>query len=375
MLLVATGLLVSVFTIARGHWNAKVGLGAAALLLVQPLFLAQSTLLLPELPLALTCLWAMHAFFRQRYLLAGICLGLAIALKESALVLGVVLGVQLLVQWLRVRPSLKRALAGLLALLIPGLLYGLFLLVQKRQNGWYFYPLHERNVNFQWVAMKGKLGDYANFLFVEQGRFALTVVVGLWLLLRLCGRRAGERRFVHSLIGTFVLFGIGMLVFSAGNFFMKRYLLCLLPPLAILGSRALFELVREESRVLAPAVAGLGLLSLAELTSPGFNYDYDMSFRASVLLQRQATRYVEDTLGFDKPILTIFPPIFGLEDPRYGYSRAKFKRFSFLYFPEAEYIFVSEVFNRYTPPAGVRVELMKRFSSPYINFFLYRILR
>ena len=375
MFLLATGLVVSVFWIARKHWNAAVGLAAAALLMVQPLFLAQSTLLLPELPLALACLWSMHAFSRQRYLLAGICLALAISLKETALVLDVVLGAMLIVQWLRVRPSLKSALAGILALAIPTLLYGLFLLIQKRQNGWYFYPLHEHHVNFRWLAMKGELLDYLSFVFVEQGRFALSVVVALWLAFRLFGRRVGERRFAHSLAWTFALFGIGILVFSAGNFFMKRYLLCLLPPLAILGSRALFELVRDQARVLVPAVAGLCLLSLSELTSRGFNYDYDMSFRESVLLQREATRYLEDTVGTDKPIFTIFPPIFGLEDPRYGYARKKFKRYSHIYSPEAEYIFVSEANNRYAPPPGVRTELMKRFSSPYMNIFLYRILR
>jgi 4-amino-4-deoxy-L-arabinose transferase-like glycosyltransferase len=184
MLLLATGLVVSVFWIARWHWNAQVGLAAAALLMVQPLFLAQSTLLLLEMPLALACLWSMHAFSRKRYLLAGLCTALAIFVKETALVLGLVLGVMLLVEWLRSRPSLKSALAGILALLIPGLLYGLFLLVQKRQNGWYFFPLHAVYVNFHWAAMKGKLVDYSNFVFVEQGRFALSVVVSLWLLLR-----------------------------------------------------------------------------------------------------------------------------------------------------------------------------------------------
>jgi hypothetical protein len=369
----ATGLLVSVFWIARRHWNSAVGLAAAVLLAVQPLFLAQSTLLLPELPLALVCLWAMYFFTSKHYLWASICLSLAIFIKETALVLEVVLGVMLLVEWLRSRPSLKSALAGVMALAIPVLIYGGFLLIQKRQNGWYFFPLHENHVNFRWLVMKGKLWDYLQFLFMEQGRFALSVIVSLWLTLRLFEKR--QPRFVASLAWTFGLFIVGILVFSAGNFFMKRYLLCLLPPFAILASRALYELGREQVQVLAPAVAILVILALGEIASPRFNYDYDMSFRETVLLQKKATTYVENTLGTDKPILTVFPPIFGLEDPRYGYAKKKFKRYSHLYFPEAEYIFVSEVMNRYTPPPGVRTELIQRFSSPYITFLVYRILR
>lgn len=375
MLVVATGLVVSVFWIARWHWNATVALAAASLLLVQPLFLAQSTLLLPEVPLALACLWSMHTFSRERYLLAGICTTLAIFLKETALVLDAVLCVMLLLGWLRERPKLKSRLGGILAVAVPALLYGLFLLIQKRQNGWYLYPPHQEHVNFRWSALKGGLVECANCVLVEQGRLALSVVMALWLFLRLFGRREDERRFVDSLAWTFALFGIGILVFSAGNVFMKRYLLCLLPPLAILGSRALFELVSNQTRVLLPAVASLCLFSLSDLTSPSFNCAYDMSFRESVLLQQEATRYLEETVGADKPIFSNFPPIFGLEDPRYGYVRTKFKRFSDRYSPEAEYIFASELFDHFTPPAGVRTELTKRFSSPYTNVALYRILR
>ena len=87
MLLISTGLVVSVFWIAREHWNAAVGLAAAGLLLAQPLFLAQSTLLLPEIPLALACLWAMHAFSRKKFLQSGLFIGMAIFLKETAVVL------------------------------------------------------------------------------------------------------------------------------------------------------------------------------------------------------------------------------------------------------------------------------------------------
>ena len=375
MLLVSTGLLVSVFWIARVHWNAPVGLAAAALLSVQPLFLAQSTLLLPEIPLALAALWAMHAFSREKHLQAGIFVGLAIFLKETGVVLAAALAVVLVVQWLRARPALRAALSGALALIVPGMLYGAFLLVQKHQNGWYLYPLHKNQVNFHWSAMKDQLVDGITFVFVEQGRLALSAIVALWILFRLLGRREGEARFVPSVAWTFAVFEVGMLLFSAGNVFMKRYLMCLLPPLAILASRALFELVRDQAKVLLPATVALGLLCLGDLTSPSFNCAYDMSFREAVRLQQEATRYLEITVGADKPILANFPTIFGLEDPRYGYAPEKFKRSSYLYSPEDKYIFASEIYGHFTPPPGVRTELMKRFSSPYMNIALYRVLR
>jgi hypothetical protein len=126
---------------------------------------------------------------------------------------------------------LNSAIGGILALVIPGLLYGMFLVVQKHQNGWYLYPFHENQVNFHWSAMKGTLVDCVSTVFVQQGRLALSVIVALWIFFRLLGRRESERRFVPSLAWSFAVFAIGVLVFSAGNVFMKRYLLCLLPPL------------------------------------------------------------------------------------------------------------------------------------------------
>ncbi|HJX65285.1 MAG TPA: hypothetical protein VJ860_15190, partial [Polyangia bacterium] len=53
------------------------------------------------------------------------------------------------------------------------------------------------------------LANCENSVLVEQGRLALSVIVALWLLLRLFGLRDGERRFVRSLAWTFALFGIG----------------------------------------------------------------------------------------------------------------------------------------------------------------------
>jgi len=374
MLLVSMALIVSVFWIARAHWNSAVGLAAAGLLVAQPLFLAQSTLLLPEVPLALLALWSMHTFWRARYLQAGTFLSMAIFVKETALVLVVVLAVTLAAQGLRARPRAQAA-AGFLALGVPCLLYGIFLLIQKHQNGWYLYPFHKDQVNFHWTAMRGQLLDGLAFVFVEQGRMAFAVVLALWSSFRLFGRRTSEARFAPSVAWTFVLFALAFLFFSAGNVFMKRYLLCLLPPLAILTARALLELVRDQVRVLFPATIALCLVSLAELSSSSFNCAYDMSFREAVRVQQEATRYLESTVGADKAVLANFPTVFGLEDPRYGYVPEKFARSSYVYSPDAEYIFASEIYAPFEPPAGIRTDLVKRFSSPYMNIALYRILR
>jgi 4-amino-4-deoxy-L-arabinose transferase-like glycosyltransferase len=348
---------------------------AALLLLAQPLFLAQSTLLLPEIPMTLACLWSMRAFSRRRYALAGVFVALAIFIKETSVTLDFVLAALMALSWIRARAVTRKDARGMAALLTPAALYGLFLVIQKQQNGWYLYPFHSGQIDFHWSAMKGTLAKGLGFVFVEQGRIGLTVIVALWALLRIAGEHDDADRSRDDLVGVFVVFALAFLVFSAGNVFMKRYLLCLLPPFAILASRALFLLARRQSRVLLLAASALCLLCLAELRATSFNCAYDMSFRDAVRVQQEASRYLTQTVGSDRPILANFPTVFGLEDPRYGYVPRKFNRSSYRYSPDDEYIFASELNHRFEPPPGVHTELVRRFASAYMDIGLYRIVR
>lgn len=375
MLLVSSALLGSVFAIGRSHGNRWPGAVAAGLLLAQPLFLAQSTLVLPEIPMALACLWSMHAFALGKHRRAALFVGLAIFLKESAVVLEAVLLMMLAARRTRSRRLDKDRVKAALALMLPGALYGAFLLVQKHQNGWYLYPFHSEQVNFHWSALKVTLVDGMTFLFAEQGRLGLSVVTGLWLLLLLLGRDRRAQDDGARVAWMFVAFILAFLLFSAGNVFMKRYLLCLLPPLVILSGRALFELSQQQGRVALPATVALALLCLSEIRSARFNCAYDMSFRESVLLQQEATRYLEKTVGTDRAVLANFPTVFGLEDSRYGYATRKFARSSYEPSAQDQFIFASELYGQFEPPKGIRTELMRRFASPYMNIALYRVVR
>lgn len=376
MLIVASGLALSVLWVGRWHWNAAVGLGAMALLLAQPLFLAQSSLLLPEIPMALAGLWAVHAFSRGNHGVAGLWLGLAIFLKETAVVLDVVLAGALGLAWLRARPTRARAVRGLLSVVLPVAAYGGFLLLQRHQNGWFLYPFHSRQIDFHWSAMKATLASAASFVFVEQGRIGCSAVLALGSIGQLIGRRpARSSARGPGLRGILAVFMAAFLLFSAGNVFMKRYLLCLLPPLAILTSQALDDLVRAQARELAAASLALALLCLADLRSSTFNCAYDMSFRDAIRVQQEATQYLESMVGSERPILANFPTVFGLEDPRLGYASKPFRHASDAYVPEDEYIFAGELYGAYRPPQGVGTRLVRRFASPYMTIALYRIVR
>jgi 4-amino-4-deoxy-L-arabinose transferase-like glycosyltransferase len=369
MLLVAVGLVVSIFHVARSHFGAPVGLASAALLIVQPIFLAQSTMLLPELPLALAALWTMHFFCRGRHLATALCATVAILIKESAAVLSLVLAVAAIVQCVRSRRSRADAARAVAALTVSVLVLGAFLLVQKHQNGWFVFPLHKDFVDFRWKMVGPELRDFELFVFLEQGRFllSLAVVAGAvhWFRFR-------DREPPFGIGWLFVAFSAVFLYFSAANFFMKRYVLCLIPLLVIAAARALWILARRRDSRLVAALIPILVVQLFFISRGKFNYDYDMSFRRQVIRQRDVVRWLESNIDVEAPIYTLFPVIFALEDPRLGYARQKFPRASDRLRADTQYIVAPEIDNEFPMPRR-KAELLRTFSSPYMTTRIYRV--
>jgi len=371
MLTLSTALLGSVYWMALWRWGRRVGLVSMLLLMVQPLFLAQSTLVLPEISLALCCLWVLHELSRRRYGRAAVFLALALFVKETAIVLDVVFAGVLVSRWGRERPSVRTAFGQSWPMLVANAACAAFFVTQRLQNGWFLFPVHVGYVDFGWAAVRHGLWVGACFVFVEQGRVVLSALVAVWMVARAVRGRGACSSF-GAAMGLFV---VAMLLFSAGNVLMKRYLMCLLPPLAIVGGRAAVELTGERKMKLVLATAVVCLVSLSQVASPRFNCEYDMGFREAVRIQREATDYVVENLGTGRSIVANFPTYAGLEDPRFGYAPHRFEHFMAEYSPEAEYIFASEIFARFEVPAGVETTLVKRFASPYMNIALYRIVR
>lgn len=381
MLAIATALLLSTYRIARCAWGHGAGLLAMILLMVQPLFLAQSTLVLPEVPLALACLWALHALVQRKALAAGLWATLAFFVKETALVLNVVFIVFLVVvaavdgRRRKDRGGWASSLRLLGPVLLANALCAAFFLVQKSENGWYFFPEHLGYVDFHWTALARGLRNGLRVVLIEQGRWVLSGVVMCWAtvcLRRWAGGRTGQGR---ALVLALCVFGMAVLIFSAGNVFMKRYLLCVLPPVAMVAGRSLAWLGQRRRQV-GLAAAGVACVAcLSQAKSSQFNCENDLGFREAVRIQQQATAYVAEHVGTEHAILANFPTYAGLEDPRYGYARRRFARPMCQYRSDAEYIFASEIFQRFEPPAGVQTTLVKRFASPYMTIALYRIVR
>ena len=263
------------------------------LLAVQPIFLAQSGLLLPEMQLALFAFVSFVFYVFNRVFLQSLFLAAALLTKESALVVALAfLATDFLLLFLKQidgRDFLKR----LVAIAVPVLILGAFLIKQKIDLGWFFFPEHIGLIDTDSALVLKKLERYAAFVFVYQGRIgvAITLVVALFFVLK--------RRLVFTLIQlkTFFFIGfftIGFLVFSALNFYSDRYMLIVIPFLLVALVFAL-SIVLENQKALVTIFSAVVVFQLIQGYNLKGNNDHNMSYVDAVKSFQVALTYTQES--------------------------------------------------------------------------------
>ena len=305
-LALATALATVTFLIGKRVQGTTVGWAAATMVLVNEAFLAQSAMLLPEVMLALFALLTLWAFVERSFLwfiTAGCC---TVLTKESGIVLMVAVLCWLLICALGKGGRRDRATwAWMGSCLVPIGVLALFLLVQQRVHGWFLFPDHVGLVTWdvQDIVYKLKLGyhvlceaqglEAATYAFGIVGPIllyrrdwkralpvlllfitAIKVLFGRWSLgqegalivpllcftlllvvyirpFAMTAGRAGEVVAV-SLISV-----IGMLSFTALNFFSDRYLLFAVPLFALLVTVFLHRVSSDLGRLPFALMASL----------------------------------------------------------------------------------------------------------------------
>lgn len=319
-LLLSVSVLFSIFYIGAKLWNQKVGLFASLLLVAQPLFIAQSVLVLPEMMLALFALWSVYFFLKEKWILYFISLSLAMMTKETAIFLPPVLGFVLLFWQLIFNRKLE--LKKVLIVASPLLTFFAFLLLQKIQNGWYFFPYHnpfEGQKGFfdiEVIYLKAK--DFLQFLFIAQSRnysFYLALIVGAILFFTF------KKDAQYKLI---VLLGVvfGLVLFSATNYYMNRYTLLALPITALIFAYVFSQMAKSKPYFQYAFIGFLMVCTLVQIKSQNFTYDEDMSYLDYVHFQKDLTLFLEKQEDWkDGLIITCnFPLNFSFGDKRYGFS-------------------------------------------------------
>ena len=330
-LFISIAVLLSVFQFCYRFFNPWVGVIAVGITVAQPLFLAQSGLVLPEMLLALFCIWALYAYANNSWWQFALFASLAILVKETAIILPVVAISVEIIYGLFHRGQNKWVSGKWLAWLVPFCVFGAFLLIQKQQNGWYFFDVHTDSIDTSLSTIWKKAYDYGYFLLWGQGRYWMLPLLGLYALVstyRLGIAHALKTMVEHVLNMpkaqlAIYMFILGMVSFSSINFFMERYMLSALValsiPLAVLLNSLTGHKQWAKIIVLVLIVGNACFFAKAD----HFTYDVDMSYVDEVKALQEGIYWMEGHVPEDALIWPDFPPMFALEKSTMGYVANK----------------------------------------------------
>lgn len=279
-LVISSLTLIATYKLARVFVSPIVAILAPILLACQNIFLAQSSLVLPEMLIALLTVLACTSYFQKKYFWCISYLVVGVWVKESHILTAGFIGLVYLVETIR-SDKLKTNLPTLISFGIPLLALFLFLGIQKIQNGWYFFPYHTELVSDGVLAgFRDKFKEHLKFLFYSQGRF-------LWLPIILMGILSAvfsKHKKAVLLIAFFV--GYTVLLFSLA-FYLNRYLLYLYPILCVMiviGISSFFK----RSFFAIGAIVILCFYAIQSWNDPTFNYDASMSYSNVIEIHKEA---------------------------------------------------------------------------------------
>ncbi|MEZ4830043.1 MAG: glycosyltransferase family 39 protein [Bacteroidia bacterium] len=318
-LVVTAGLFFAVYFTGKKYWGEWAGLGGALLLMVNPAIFAQASLILPEMMLSLFCFLALFAFFENRFRWYFALGALAMMTKESAIVLPAAMAAFALLT------ARGQRIRHILVAVSPLAVFALFLLIQRMQNGWWFFPYHVELISFDPEKIGEKLGRILNFIFVEQGRIASAILLSLGLIafLALVVRKTSDFHPLSLLLGIFFL---GWLGFSVLNFYMDRYYLTFFPVIGVFAGAGLKEMGQALGKWKITAIIPLAIaliLPLFQFSTPKFRYDVDINYRQLIHVQTETTHFLEKEVKPGELFFANFPLYNGFLDHRYGYMETE----------------------------------------------------
>lgn len=332
-LLISVALLIAVFFTALKGFNPQTALAAIILFALQAIFLAQSTQLLPEIMLSLWTLLTAWAYFSKRWAWYALFSILLVMTKESGVVLIVLMVLDKLCieRFFRDMPSKTRKVFLLkegLIVVIPLLVFTVFMALQKLHYGWYLYPEH---LNLTVVHPKEVFGRFHTFLsklFFGQGRILFFALSAIALVMLVRTKRISKPIAHRLLFGLFFI--LSYLVFSSVNFFTTRYLVCLLPFYVIPGSWLITTWLAKYWQMGAAVLTIAGIFAWFTFFGSISEQDTSLGYKKSVLLQKKAVNFAEEQQWHQKRIYSTFLMQYYLSVPYLGYLNDPSKPFTFI---------------------------------------------
>lgn len=391
------------------------------LLIVQPVFYAQSSMVLPEMLLGMLSAAALYFYLEKRYGLYIILGSLAMLTKETAIVLICSATLHGFLIHIKKRDSLLTILKHILIGLIPLFTLILHMVYLKYVFGWYLYPEHTGMMNMNFSSIMHRSLYIVNDLIFIQKRFIVTIpfvllyiygllkkkrmidniIVAVYLTISIILFSFFDKNYVfpslflmilaHFTISSivkndeknypFLLFGIFIftfIVFSAINFYTVRYLLSILPFVLLIPVYYLINHAWKQKLILYFLMAS-SLVFIYELLTPNRINDINLTYLHYCPLQSEIVKYMEDENLYGEEINTKFLMSVALKDTNAGYRNTS-NNFNYINTSKESgndyYIFYNTEPDPFkeTMANNPGASLLKRVESRHIWFEVWEVI-
>jgi 4-amino-4-deoxy-L-arabinose transferase-like glycosyltransferase len=365
-------LLLAFGTFLLAHYISKnntIAFISMVILLFQPVFFAQSTLVLLEVFLTLNFVYALLYYLKGKYLLASIFASMAVLTKETGLVIAVLFLVYPVFDYVLNKNKEKIGIKIAISLLPIGV-FAAFLLAQKSAYGWYLNPYNLNATKLTINSILQKTWDYSiEFSFVNQGRFILTI---LTLVSTVIFFKKIKWNFKEKSILLLLIFSFGFVLFSSIAHCLERYFIVLMPIVSILFATSVYRYVKFNKFLPYLLIIVVFIIQLYYMNNSKKFSDVNLSFKDHIKSNQMlfdyinSGKYINDTFSFSFPLKQ------ASIDARVGYAK-QFNFHSDLMFIESyKYQIYCQPgnFDSFKPDT-TKYELFKEFKSGISRSMIY----
>jgi 4-amino-4-deoxy-L-arabinose transferase-like glycosyltransferase len=365
--------LIVIYETALSFFNLRTAILVLLSVLAQEMFFVQSSMLLPEVLVALLCFLSIVCYVRGKYVLTAICLSILFYTKESGLIAGFVLGADALVSLFNKNLPIRKRAKRILAITIPCVLICIHFAVQKHLRGWYLFPGHTDKIHLDWKtvwfdfrlnSVVSQFTDYSKYWYslllialaaaaaIKQRRprymAILLPAICIWYFVD--DMRAGRllpsvpffiiflasvcyflyeytslfaEKAQKKLITLFGLFILCYLIFSGMNFFTPRYMLASIMPMLFICAATLDAFLQQTWKWLIYPVTGCIIFIAVQAWATNERYgDCDLKGINALQVHQGVVDYFEKNVPYDANVSTgLCLESVHLQDPGTGFLR------------------------------------------------------
>ena len=328
--LIVSGVTIwAVYKTAGNIFNQQTGVFAAVLTTFQTVFLAQATMVLPEILLALFTLLTIKSYIKKEKARTVFWAFCSVMTKEAGLVIALFIVAAYFFENIKNIRNPKTIL-NVAIYSIPVLAYLLHILAHRIFEGWFLYPDHTSHVNFSLTNIWKTISTYITFVFSKQGRIVLTILAIVALIYNLIKKKFTKLE-KQKIILIFLFITVYFLFLSL-NFNTLRYTMTALLPVIIVFSFLLNSIIKKDL-LRYIILSFLVTVFIAQSVSNKNVSDVTLGYTGITEVNRSAVRYCQKTYSADTKIMTTFLMSYYLSNIRLGYlentysSSDKFNRF------------------------------------------------